>query len=316
MQLSQNKYKTKFVVPEKMKTSRPNLILTTLLLFVIFLGHAHPTGNMITVGEAVLWSYINPIDDSNHYACVMIKKKNAKPKVFIQSEHAASDYMLFNNKNEIYIIERKYSQATDAFEVRVLKTTIEKEPEVIWDWFKDDHRIGEGGFFMRSDNVMVFGKYPEIFRLEKGKTPVRYFNFNYPIKRIRAVHNNQILLMGDESCHLVTHDGTIVKQWHKLIDKDIQNAPLNRNQLFDADYHDGELLLSYWGKRTFDLIDLSGKRKIILQQAEPLTPHWVAFFNTSKLLFSSKLTFDGKTPRPNLILLDEKNIKTVIWDVQ
>lgn len=296
-----------------MKLIKHNIVLAAILSFFTFWGYTHPTGNMITVGDNILWSYINPIDDLNHYACVMIKKNGFAPKVFIQSEYSASDYMLYNNHNQIYIVERKYSPSTAVFEVRVLKTTIESKPEVIWDWFKDEYRIGEGGFFMLSDQKMIFGKYPEIYSLEKGEKPSKYFEFNHPVKRIRAVDDHQILLMGDSSCYLVQENGKILKQWNELLDSSVKNAPLNRNQVFDADYYQGELLLSYWGKRAFDVIDESGKRKTILKQTEPLTPHWVAFWNNDKLLFSSELFFDGSAPKPHLLLLDEHNSQKLLW---
>lgn len=289
-------------------------ILGMVLLFLTSYAFAHPTGNMVVVGENVLWSYINPTNDPNHYACVMIWTKGSEPKVFVKSEYAASDFMLYNKQNELYIIERRFFQASDEFRVRVLKSTIDQEPRVIWDWLKDDYRIGEGGFFMLSDNQMVFGKYPEIYSLKKGEQPTKYFEFDHPIKRIRAIENNQILLLGDNACYLVQDNGKILIQWNDLIDQKVKNAPMNRNQVFDADYSNGELLLSYWGRRSFDLIDSNAKRKIILQQSEPLTPHWVAFWNKEKLLFSSKLIFDGSTPKPYLTLLNEQNKERVIWN--
>ncbi len=288
-------------------------ILGAALLFVTSSAFAHPTGNMVTVGEHVLWSYINPINDPNHYACVMIWTEGSEPNVYIQSKYPASDFMLYSNQNEIYIIERRFLQASDEFQVRILKSTIGTQPKIIWDWFKDDFRIGEGGFFMLSDDQMVFGKYPEIHSLKQGEQPVRYFEFDQPITRIRAVEQNQILLLGEKSCYLVQQNGSIVKQWDDLIDPRVENAPLNRNQVFDVDYSKGELLLSYWGRRSFDLIDVSGKRQIILQQSEPYTPHWVTFWNKGKLLFSSQLIFDGSTPTPHLSLLNEQNKQIEIW---
>src|SRR5690606_27302885 len=116
------------------------------------------------------------------------------------------------NQNEIYIIERRYLQASQKFEVRLMKTTTVGKPKIIWDWFQDEWRIGEGGFFMLSDNQMVFGKYPEIYTLKKGEKPEKYFDFDQSIKRIRAVENKQILLLGDSACYLTRQDGSIVKQ--------------------------------------------------------------------------------------------------------
>lgn len=289
-------------------------ILILIMLTLAPFAFAHPTGSMITVGNNVLWSYINPINDPDHHACIMVWDKYSVPKVFIQSEFSASDYMLYNNQNEIYILERRHLQATQEFEVRLMKTTIGNKPKIIWDWFQDEWRIGEGGFFMLSDHQMVFGKYPEIYTLKKGGKPQKYFDFDQPVKRIRAVENNQILLLGDNACYLTRQDGSIVKQWNRLIDDKIKDAPLNRNQIFDADYNKENLLIAYWGKRSFEWIDENGKRQTLLQQSEPFTPHWVAFWDDEKLLFSSKLVFDGSTPKPHLVLLNDKNQSQVVWN--
>jgi len=90
-------------------------ILGVVLLFLTSFAFAHPTGNMVAVGESVFWSYINPINDPNHYACVMIWTKGSQPIVFFQSEYAASDFMLYNNQEEIYLIERKFPRLQTSF---------------------------------------------------------------------------------------------------------------------------------------------------------------------------------------------------------
>mgnify|MGYP000395008734 CR=1 FL=1 len=294
-----------------------NTKVISLLSFFITLSSiafAHPTGNMISVGDLLFWSYINPINDPEHHACIMIWEKDSEPCVFLQSEFPASDYMLYNNQNDIYIIERRHQETTQSFEVRLLKVTIDQEAEVIWDWFKDEWRIGEGVFIMLSANQMVFGKYPEIYSLRKHGKPQKYFDFDQPIKRIRPVEDNQILLLGDNACYLTRQDGSIVKQWDQLIDEKVEAAPLNRNQIFDVDYEKGNLLIAYWGKRSFEWIDKNGQRQTLLQQSEPLTPHWVAFWNNEKLLFSSELVFNGSTPKPQLILMDSTGKSKMIWD--
>ncbi|MCB0656976.1 MAG: hypothetical protein KDC57_12615 [Saprospiraceae bacterium] len=275
----------------------------------------HPTGNMISVGEYVYWSYINPVDDPSHYACIMIWKKGSDPAVFLQSKHPASDYMLYNKNDHIYIIERKYSSSTDDYEVRLLKSTHGKKPEIIWDWFKDEYRIGEGGFIMLSDDQMIFGRYPNVYKMKRGSSPTTYFKFNQAIVRVRAVEQNNILLSSDSACYLVDQNGTILKQWDGLIDDEIENAPLNRNQIFDADYSEGELLFAHWGKRSFEVIEANGNRKKLLQLHQPLTPHWVAFTGKKKMLFASRLIMDGSTPKPHLILLEDQYNQEVVWSI-
>lgn len=291
---------------------------TKALFFAIALlasiqGIAHPTGNLITVGNHILWSYINPIDDPAHHACVMIWDQKSEPKVLLKSDFSASDYILYNREYDIYILERRYVQASDSFEMRILKMKIGESPKEIWPWFTDDWRIGEGGFFMPSDHEIVFCRYPKIYSLEKGKSPAQYFDFDWEINRMRLVKDKQLLLLGENSCWLAQQNGTIIKTWDQLIDTKIKNAPLRRNQVFDIDYQNGELLLAYWGRRSFEVISPKGERKIISQLNDPLTPHWVAYHPKGKLLFSSKLVFDGSTPKPHLILFQSNEEPLEVW---
>lgn len=277
-------------------------------------AYSHPTGNMISVGHHVLWSYINPIDDTKHHACVMIWREDSTPKVLIKSAFPASDFILYSRDDFVYILERRFIQSSEAFESRILKMKIGEKPIEIWSWFKDDWRVGEGGFFMASDNQIIFAKYPEVYCLDKGEKPLKYpFETPEPVSRLKAVENNHFLLMADNACYLLNEKGDILKTWSNLLDENIDNAPLNRNRIFDIDYRKGELLIAYWGKRSFETISAHGERKIILQQEEPFVPHWVCYHGTNKMLFSSKLIFDGSTPKPNLLLNKSNRALIEVW---
>ncbi|MCB9067283.1 MAG: hypothetical protein H6629_05695 [Calditrichae bacterium] len=291
------------------------IALFTIVVFAFFVPDilAHPTGNLIVAGEHVLWSYVNPIDDPNHHACIMLWQKGSEPKPFITSEFEASDFMLYNRAETIYIIERRFIQRSLKFEIRILKTGVGEKPEQLWDWFEDRWRIGEGGFFMNNDDEIVFGSYPSIFKLKKGSEPTIYFDIGKVIKSVRFISENELLLLGDDKCWLTDNRGKIIQQWENLTPDSVQNAPLNRNQIFDADYQNGELLLAYWGNRSFDLIDVEGRRSRIVQQQEPLAPHWVAFFGEKKLLFSSKIVFDGSNPKPHFEMFLPDSHLVNIW---
>lgn len=290
-----------------------NYCLLLLLLLVNMAIWAHPTGNMVTVGKYVLWPYVDPVDDPAHHACLMLWHPNRSPEVLLRSEHPASDFMLYNRGETIYAIERRHIDCTQKFEIRILKFRIGERPDIIWDWFEDEWRIGEGGFVMPSDDEVIFGKYPGIYHLKKKKTPLEYFQFDSPIHRIRSVEGGRLLLLGDDHCWLVDFNGKMIKQWNNLVKKEVADAPLGRNQIFDADYHNGELLLAYWGNRSFVIVEEGIHKKTIVNQKKPFVPHWVAYYGKDKLLFSSELVFDGRNPKPRLMLYREKNIVEAIW---
>ena len=297
-------------------TNSYKVLLLWVALLMMASATAHPTGNMISVDGHVLWSYIAPLDDPNHHACIMIWEKDSEPKVLLKSTFPASDFMLYNNNDTIYLIERRYISDRDKFEVRVLKFQLGASPKEIWGWFQDDWRIGEAGFIMPSDQRIIFGSYPNIYVLEHGRQPSKYFEFETAIKKIRQVENDNLLLLGEDKIWLTTARGTILKTWSDLINKEIKDAPLNRNQIFDADYSNERLLVAYWGNRSFELIGKEGKRENILQLQPSWAPHWVAFRENDLLLFASYLDFSGKIPKPNLVLYKANNVQKTLWKLE
>ena len=286
------------------------------LFFTIFTCQvvAHPNGNIISVGDKVLWSYIAPINDPGHHACVMIWDGKSEPSILLRSEYTASDFFLFARHNNVYMLERKYVQSEDTFECRLLKMTLGEKPVVIWDWFEDTWRVGEAGFYMLSDSELVFARNPRTYRLKKGQTPIPYhFKVPEPIRAIKEVEGCRYLLLSESSCWLAAEDGTILKTWKNLLADDVENPPLNLNRIFDMDYRRGELLLAYWGNRSFKVILPDGSRKTILQLDKPYTAHWVAFRDEEKLLFSSEFIFDGRNPSPNLVLANPDGKLVTVW---
>lgn len=293
-----------------------NIFLILLISIVSSRLEAHPTGNLVVVGEYVLWSYINPIDDQQHRACIMIWHPRTGVDIFLQSEYSASDFLLFNQNESLFIIERRHIEESLTFESRILKAKIGEKPVETWPWFTDKWRVGEGGFLMNTENQIVFGKYPNVYCMDKGETPVKYFESPGDVNKIRGVEENQLLLIGTATCWLTDHHGNVKREWHNLIDETVENAPLNRNQLFDAVYQNSSLLIAYWGNRSFYSIDDPGTITILLQEEDPMVPHWVGFYGKHSLLFSSKLVFTGETPKPKLVLHRSENDRTVVWEVK
>jgi hypothetical protein len=222
--------------------------------------------------------------------------------------------MLYQKNEQVYIMERRFN-ATSKNEIRILKSSIGETPEEIWPWSELDLRIGEGGFFMPSDHEIIFVSYPNIYQLEKGFEPKIYVEFQNPIKRLRALDDQKLLLLGDGKAWLTTKNGEVIEHWNDLLLNDVTDAPLNRNQIFDIDYQDGELLMAYWGNRSFDTIDSSGNRNVIIKFDEPITPHWLAYFGDNKLLFASKLIMDGSNPKPHLLMQNIDHGIKKIWTI-
>lgn len=291
------------------------LLPLLLLLLAAPRVWAHPTGNLVVVGQRVLWSYISPVADPAHKACVMSWQPGSPPEVLLQSEYPGSDFMLSVRGETVYALERRYLAAEDRFEARLLKWDPGEAARELWPWFGDSWRVGEAGFFMLSDSRMVMGRYPGVAVLEKGGEPQPYLEFEEPIRRIRYLEENRLLILGEGACWLTDGAGNILKSWESLLDPDVPDPPLGRNQVFDADYRDGELLLAYWGRRQYKVIHPDGSRQVVRQLEAPLTPHWVAYSELGKLLFASRLVFTGQTPEPDLVRITDDGRTLAVWQM-
>lgn len=268
---------------------------------------------MIVVGDSVLWPYVCPLDDPGHRACVMIWSEGNPPEPYLNSEYSASDFILYSRGDVIFIAERRYNQTTQKNELRILKSSLEDSPVEFWPWFEHNLRIGDGGFFMPADDEIVFVSYPNIYHMKKGGDTIPFFEFDEPIKRMRSLGDNRILLLGDGQAWITDLQGEIIKYWENLTLGSVDDPPLNRNQIFDIDFQDGELLLANWGNRSFETMENEGKRKAIIDLETPLAPHWVAHFGNRKLLFASWLVMDGTNPKPHLLMENDENEIISIW---
>lgn len=297
-------------------------LLGILCFMVLMQVSAHPNGNMVvTKNNCVLWSYVSPVGDIDHHASIMLWDGSSEPELFLRSQFKASDFFLHATNESIYILERRHQHSTDTFMARVWKTSLNLEaPSVIWDWFVDTWRIGEGGFQMLSDTHLVFVSFPGIYSLAPEGKPVPFFDFPSDLFKLRPLQEGRILLIGDDSIWLTDQKGTVLKAWKGLLRPAKDEMPLNRNLIFDAALVDGELLLAYWGHRSFDLVDNTGKRTTLEQLGSPWAPHWVAFIDGNPLLFASYMDFENgftndgakTTIRPNLVMLTDIGRMT-IW---
>lgn len=297
-------------------------ILLFLLVIPGKLCVGHPNGNVIvTENQCVLWPYVYPVGDIGHHACVMVWDQDTEPRMFLKSEYESSDFFLYTESENIYILENRYLNDSDRFESRLLKTSIKLEaPRVIWDWFEDSKYIGVGGFKMISDTELLFVHYPNMYSKKKGKEPVHLTSFGSGINKMKPTENGYLLLWSDHKAWLSTDEGKVIQEWDNLIEDLEKETPMGRNFIFEMAYCEGELLLAYWGKRSFELIDRNGRRSSLYAPKPEWVPHWVSFMDGRPLLFSSFMDFensftaDGKrsTIRPNFVMYEDKKI-VEIW---
>jgi len=287
------------------------LILSGFFLIIAQVA-AHPTGNIVLYQDDVYWPYVWPVDDSEHHACVMKYSEGEEAEVFFRSKYEASDFMLYADSVYLYLLERRYIQSADKFEFRVLRYREGGRPEPWWDWTEDEWRVGEGGFSVESESSILFVRYPEMYRMKADYSVEKVLSLETAISSMRPISATEILLKTEKGCRLINRTGETLRDWEGLTQKEVSNAPLGRNVVFDADYSEGNLVYAYWGGRTFQTIDANGKRSVLLRVKEPYAPHWVAISEKGYLLFSSAI-LPGQNLKPSFQLITWEGEVRSIW---
>ena len=87
--------------------------------------NSHPTGNMLTINEMVLFSYICPLNDPQHHACIMMWSEKTGIQPWLNSDHPASDWMISPaGEGKVYLIERYYQSENKVNMCRLLEASI------------------------------------------------------------------------------------------------------------------------------------------------------------------------------------------------
>ena len=175
----------------------------------------------------------------------MIWDKKNEPIPFRISEFEASDWMMYAGEDYLYLLERRYIGSKNLYQARVFKTNLKSQPVEIWPWFDDHWRVGEGGFIMTSDEEMIFCTYPAMYIFEKNDTPQITTLWESPIKKIRSLPGDQLLLISDSTTWYLDSEMNVIHSWEDLLMELNEAPPLNRNQIFDMDYYNGDLLIAY-----------------------------------------------------------------------
>lgn len=269
-----------------------NLPAATLLFISLCLAApaaAHPTGTMLVVDGRLVWSYVCPVEDPGHHACIMVWDEEAGARPWLTSEHPSSDWMMAPAPDgEVYLVERYFDQARQANKVQLSKASVGATPELLIPWFDDAHRFGEAGFAALGDGRFLFARYPNLYVLGADGAASIWKAWPEPVHGLKQTQDGSLLIRGESAAWLATRDGTVVESWTGLLQELGTEPPFMGNRVFDADHADGSLWIAYWGKRRFEVIR-GGARTVVKALAHPWLPHAVATDGRSAFLLASTI---------------------------
>ncbi|NMM47491.1 hypothetical protein [Marinigracilibium pacificum] len=237
---------------------------------------AHPAGSMVIFKNTLLWSYVYPIESSNHKGCIMMWDETTpnEPIPWLISDSSGSDFFLDVYNGHLYIIESRTKG--NSFEYRLFQTNeLNKKPIVISDWFESNLHPGNYGFIMTGENKFLFASYPYLYLKRPDNISEKIQFPETKIKKIKRTSSGDFLIITEQSTIICDSSLNIIHKWKSLIDKSANSPPLGINTIFDYDGNQKNIYLADWGKRTLRKVDKQGSSTDLFSFSPPYTPHLV-----------------------------------------
>jgi hypothetical protein len=286
-----------------------------LIYFIlnISLGFPHPTGDMVFTNNTLLWSYVCPVGNIQHKACVMLWDEENGVRPWLTSDYSASDWMIsVADSKSVYLIERYYDHNEESHYSRLLYGEVEQDPIVTMEWFRDDHRFGEHGFVVLEDNTIIFARYPSLYKLNEDFTIEKIVKWELPVNSIRNTDEGDLLVISDSAIWLADDKFNILQKWNNLLEPIGSDSPFGGNRISDMDFSNSRLYISYWGKRRFEVLE-NENRKTLMSFSSPWVPHHIAIDGSKIFMLSSTIAPDITNKiEPSLWMMENGNFE-LIW---
>lgn len=263
-----------------------NIFLFTIISAWSFPVIAHPGGNMISVNGILIWQYVYPPNSESHYASIYIWDRIHGTREFMQSEFNSSDFHFYAKGDTVYYAE--FRDVANGSMFRLLKGRAGDIPEEIWPW-QDAHEFGAAaGFYMSDKAEIIFAKYPSLYSINREGNINLIHEFEEPVSGLTMTEAG-LLVNSPTEVWLVDEDYSILKTWDNLINPNQENLPIMGNRIFSVDYNGNELLVAYWGGRSFFKINKLGEKETLLDLPDTYAAHWVEFEEEGYFLFGSQI---------------------------
>lgn len=278
--------------PEKLNS----ILLILILMLVPGMVNSHPWGGLVIDSEGnIYFTFICPIADNDHYACVWKIDPEQKLSEVLKSQRSPSDIVLSRDIfRNVFGAERTGNAPnyTNSF----WKVGANNEGTIILQT-RDQNIFHIQAYAVHENGDLYFAKDNSLFIRDKEGS-VSELDISTPEnQRIGLMEFSSsgelYILAGD---NLYSFDGNKTS----LIAADLKeenpdNIPFRgANILFDmAIDENGSIYLAYYGNRSVIKVTPNGAKSTILEAEGPWSPHGVDIFNGELYVLESTLG-DGK----------------------
>ncbi|MGB0346250.1 MAG: hypothetical protein ACPGGA_02120 [Balneolaceae bacterium] len=283
--------------------------LPFLLLLVLSLNsessYSHPWGGLVidNLGN-IYFSYICPLIDNGHFACVLKLDSNNEITEILKSDRSPSDIILSRNPARIVYAAERSGRSPN---YRNFLWKIDPNGnEMIIQSFDRDNEFTIQSYAVDFDEIIYYSRLGQVFSSYSNSEII----FEFDVDRIQLMS-----LSPKGVLHIIADDNL-----YKLIDSELQliatnlrvenpdNIPFQgANILFDMSIDEqSNVYLAYYGDRKILKVTNTGEISTVYESEAPFSPHGVDLFDGEIFILESTLG-NGKSWK----FLDRKDDKII-----
>ncbi len=301
--------------------TRKLVYLTFLVLLLLPIPtHSHPWGGLVIDNNGnIYFSFICPIVDDHHYACLMKIDENGELVEVLKANRSPSDIVLTRTSSRsIYAAMRSGQNPNYLNQLWAIYES--RNEKILESRGSDDFHIQ--AFVVSENGELTYSIEGEIIHSQTRRELIADAEFNY-IQLMTPGPNNSIYFIADYNLYRF-EDSEVHIIATDLRDNSPENLPFRgANILFDMVVDEANnVYVAYYGNREVFKITAEGNKSTIYESTEPFSPHGIDYYNGEIYILESSIG-DGKWWEfwdredelivPRIIKIDSNHSETEIF---
>ena len=258
--------------------------------------YAHPWGGLVVDNQGdIYFSFVCPMWNDEHYACIWKLDKNNNLTTAIQAKSTPSDFIVSRSASrQIFAAERSGKNAR-LWQLENSEWTSLVEPT------NDRQRFNARAFTVNDNGEVIFAYKNELYLRNKARKISKLKN-NQKLGGVQSLgwKSNQLSILdyNQGAIKLLYMDGTVKTIVDRLKKASPGNLPFKgANVLFDFAFdNDGNGYVAYYGDRKILKISPQGKTSTFLESEDIWLPHGVDVYQGDVYVLES--TYEKSKWRP------------------
>ena len=237
----------------------------------------------------IYFTFICPLVDDDHYACVWKIDDTQKLSEFMESAYSPSDIILSRSPDRaIYAAER--NNAGTALQARLWKLS-DGAKELIIEPTTDEELFFIQAYAVAGNGEVYFARNNQLFKRDNEGTivEVKLKGETTRIDNLAWGLENKLYILDRESIKVMSDEGAITTLAEGLKKDNPENLPFSgANILFDfAVDETGNVFVAYYGNRQVLKVSVNGEVSVFLEAEGPWSPHGVDVLNGEVFVLES-----------------------------